>query len=185
MVRVLLEQFANAAAVLFKLFLKRHELPGDGDPGAPGAFGGGDRRGAAKLIGPRENLQAFLVGFGPLQAVLAKELVPAPSPGSRQLFGRGELHDEGPSGRHGPIIEGFAGRGEVLVDRLLQLVDQRGARLDEGDLVATEQSQFLDEWIFGLEPSPSIPVESQRVGERPGIDPGAPGLSLTPEGALR
>jgi hypothetical protein len=43
----------------------------------------------------------------------------------------------------------------------LQLVDQRGASLDEGDLVATEQSQFLDEGIFGLEPPPAVAVESQ------------------------
>lgn len=133
---VLFEQLANAAAILLELLLERDELPGDGD--SQSALGGGHRRAAVELVGPRENLQTLLIGFGPLQAMLAEEFVPAFSPGSRQLLGRGELEDEGPGGRHGPVIERLARRGEVLVDRLLQLVDQRGALLDEGDLVATE-----------------------------------------------
>jgi hypothetical protein len=57
-VRVLFEQLANAAAILFELFLERDELPSDGD--GQSALGSGDGRGAVELVGPRDLYVLFL-----------------------------------------------------------------------------------------------------------------------------
>jgi hypothetical protein len=59
-IRVLLEQFANAEAVLNELLLKRDELLGNGD--GESAFGGGDRRGASpgtSVCKPSSSVQAI------------------------------------------------------------------------------------------------------------------------------
>ena len=168
MVGVLIEQFADSAAVEPQLLFEGEQLFGQCDGQA--ALGCGDGRGSSKALGRRKDLQAFAVGLGPSQAAALEELLPTFFAGTDQLLGGGELDDKLPSGGQSPVVEGLASCRIILVDRLLKLVDQGRSLFNERDLVATEQSEFLDERIVGLERPPGVTIEAQGVGQTPGID---------------
>ena len=63
---------------------------------------------------------------------------------------------------------------------LLELIDQRGALFDERDFVAAEDAQLGDHRILGGQGAPAMAIESQGVGQRPGVVP----VGLVAAGAL-
>lgn len=168
MVGMLLEQFADSTAVQPQLLFEREQLLGQCDGQA--ALGRGDRSSAAETLRSSKYLEAFAVGLRPSQAAALEKLLPTLFASADQLFRAGELDHKLPSGSQSPVVEGLASRRIVLVDRLLKLVDQSGPLFDERDLIVAEQSEFLDERIVRLERPPGVSIESQGIGQTPGID---------------
>lgn len=168
MVGMLCEQLPNAATVHIQLLIESEQLLGDGN--GQDALGRGDRRGSAEALGRGKDLQAFAVRLGPVQTVAFEELLPFFLAGTNQCFGGTELNNELPRSGQSPVIEGLACRRIVLVDRLLKLINQSGSLFNESDLIATEQSQFLSQWVLGLKRSPRVAVQPECVGKAPGIE---------------
>jgi hypothetical protein len=128
------EQFLDAGSVLVQLRVEGSELLGAGN--GQQAFGGGDGGiGAGAAGGGTKQLQPLGGSFGAVELMGVEELLPLAFAGAGQVVGSGESQDELPGAAHGPVIEGGDGRGVILVQRGLELVDQGGALPDENDLV--------------------------------------------------
>ena len=61
------------------------------------------------------------------------------------------------------------GRRIVFLERTLELVDQSGAFLDQGHLVAAQQPQLGNERVFLGQSSPAVAIDAQGIGQTPGI----------------
>ena len=123
------EQGLDAFAIFVELSLKNLELlaASDGEK----ALGGDQVRMGLPLRSRFENSDALFVGLWAKEAVAVEEIVPL----AFACFGEGfrirEGEDEGPRAFHGPIIEGFERGGIKLMKSLLELIEERGAFLDE------------------------------------------------------
>jgi hypothetical protein len=59
-----------------------------------------------------------------------------------------EAFHKGASCWHGPVVKSLQSRRAILVKGLLELVDERGAFFDQGQLVATEEPQLADKGVL-------------------------------------
>lgn len=128
------------------------------------AFGRHDGSGGFELIGLRENLQALFGGFGPPEFMRVQEFLPAALASFNQGLRRGEGNHKFPGKILGPIIKGLQSGRIIFSQRLLELVDQGGALLDERDFIATEQAQLLGQRIAWLKHSPAVAIDPERIG---------------------
>ena len=69
----------------------------------------------------------------------------------------------------GPLVEGLQRGRIILVESGLELVDQRGALLDQLHFVPTEQAQFFHQRIGRRQRPPSLAIDPQRISKTPGI----------------
>jgi hypothetical protein len=68
---------------------------------------------------------------------------------------------------HRFTVQVVVGREAHPLQRRLELMDHRGALLDELDLVAAQQPQLGRERVLGQQRPPAVAVGAQRVGEAP------------------
>ena len=90
----------------------------------------------------------------------------------------GKSFHKGPSGRQRPVLKGFQSRRIVFLQSALELVDQGGALLDQGDFVAAKQPQLGNQGIFFGQSFPTVAIEAQGIRQTPGIEP----IALGPTG---
>jgi len=111
-----------------------------------------------------QNLQPVLGGCRAPKFVRVQELFPASPACLVQQRGRGESYDKVPGAPTNPVIKRFQRRRIIFVQRLLVLIGQRGALLNERDLVTAEQLQFGDDRVLRRQRPPRVSVQAQRVG---------------------
>jgi len=99
------------------------------------AFGFGDRLGGFELVSPGKDGQADLGRFWSPKLVDMQEFLPTPLAGLDQYLRRRKLDEEVPRKGTGPIIEGLQRCRIILDQRLLKLVDQQGALLNQSHLI--------------------------------------------------
>jgi hypothetical protein len=167
MVGMLLEESFDLLAVEIQLELEGFEQPGQTN--SQQALGRGHGRGAAEEAGVLEDFHSFGGRFRPPQFLGVEEFFPASLAGRGQFFRGGKLEDKGPAKRLRPVLEGLKSRRIILDQRLLELVDQGGALLDQTDLVPAQQLELLGQGVHRLKGFPVLAVQAQGLGQRPGI----------------
>ena len=167
MIGMFLEQLLDHESILLQLFMQRsqHLAQRHGEV----ALGEGDRLGALKRLSLGEERQPVLDSFRAPESMGVEELLPPAATGVCQCLGCGELEDEIPGGRLGPVAERFQSGGIVFRQRLLELIDQQGALGDQSHLVFTEQAQALHQRIHRLEGFPAVSVHAQGIRQTPAI----------------
>ena len=124
---------------------------------------------AAKLIGLGKNLHPLLVPLWMKQFVRVQEVLPFAFSGLHQGLRRGEAFHKRPGRGRAPIVEGFQCGGIILVERLLKLIDQRRALLDQRHFIPAEQAQLLHQRFRRGQHAPAFPFQAQGIGQRPAI----------------
>ena len=168
MIGMLLEKRFDGRAIFVELpaqhlqhFRETHRQP---------AFGAGDGRAAFPVRRMGEECQPFLRRLRSPQLVDVEKLFPFSFAGLGQFLRRGELHDQRPGRRQRPIFKRLQGRVVILAQRRAQLVDQRGALLDQRHFVPAQQTQFLDHRVFRHQGPPTPSVQPQSIGQCPGVE---------------
>ena len=90
-------------------------------------------------------------------------------PSRYQSLRCGEGFHEGPRARQCPVFKGLQSRWVIFAQGALELIDERGALFDQGDLVAAEQAQLGHQGIFFGQRFPAVAIEAQGIGEAPSV----------------
>ena len=131
-------------------------------------------------LGVGEEFQSRGHGLRSPELVGVQELFPFSLAGGLQLRGCGKPQQQGPGIGRGPVIKRGERRRIILAQRRLQLVDQRRALLDQGDLVPTERAQTGGGLVLRTQRLLSVTVGAQRIGQGPSVV----AVSLGPAGHL-
>lgn len=162
------EEVLDAFPIQAQLYFQRAEDLSQGE--RLETLGGGDRSRSAERSGAGEDLHAGRCGFRSPHFVSVEEFLPATLACFDEFLRRGKGKDELPSRLLGPIGECLERGRIVLAQRGPQLIDEAGTLLDQRNLIAAQQAQLHDQWIFRRERFPAMPVYSQGVGKTPGIE---------------
>src|SRR6267142_4650630 len=92
--------------------------------------------------GMRKDFYPLLIGLRSRQVLSMEELLPLAFASRCQSLRGGEGFQEGPRAQHCPVFKGLQSRWVIFAQGALELIDERGALLDQGDLVAAEQAQL-------------------------------------------
>ena len=113
---------------------------------------GADHAGVdAPLGGFGKKLESLFISLRALELVRVQELLPLALASLAKGCGTGKALDKGP-GRDGcPVIEGLQCGGVVFAQGLAQLVDERGAFLDQRDHITAKDAQLFNDRIFGAQ----------------------------------
>jgi len=86
-----------------------------------------------------------------------------------------------PRARHRPVFKGLQSRWVIFAQGALELIDERGALLNKGDLVAAEQAQLGHQRIFFGQRFPAMAIDTQGIGKTPSVHM----VGFVPLGTLR
>src|SRR6267142_2020555 len=92
--------------------------------------------------GMRKDFHPLFIGLRSRQTLSMEELLPLSFASRYQSLRGGESFQEGPCARPCPVFKGLQSRWVIFAQGALELIDERGALLNKGDLVAAEQTQL-------------------------------------------
>src|SRR6478735_2375396 len=110
--------------------------------------------------GTCKDFHPLFIGLRSRQTLSMEELLPLAFASRCQSLRGGESFHEGPSARQCPVFKGLQSRWVIFAQGALELIDERGALLDQGDLVAAEQAQLSHQRIFFGQRFPAVTVDA-------------------------
>ena len=166
-IRMLLEQSLDARSVGPKLLLQSLQQPRQAL--SQHALSRRDRCSSSQLISSSKDFHPLLGRLRTPQLMGVEELFPfAPPSCDQRRWGRKSQY-KGPARRFGPVIKSCQSRWIILLERSLELIDQRCAFFDEADLISAQGAQFRSQGIQGRKSTPAMAVGAQGIGQTPGI----------------
>ena len=117
----------------------------------------------------RKNGEACFIGGGSCELVRMEEFLPFAFASLLKRRWRWELGDKGPGAGPCPVVKCLQRGGIVFMERIDQLIDKRGALLDETALIATKVTQFEREGILSFKRVPVHAVTAKSAGHRVAI----------------
>src|SRR6476659_9292238 len=137
MIGMLRKELLNLGTVRVDLALEhaQHSHPRQ----SQATLGASKRLAGDELGGTRKDFHPLLIGLRSRQVLSMEELLPLAFASRCQSLRCGEGFHEGPRARQCPVFKGLQSRWVIFAQGALELIDERGALFDQGDLVAAER----------------------------------------------